>query len=158
LTTPSPLPFTDSFTGNNGTQLSRNWLDRIGDYSIANNKILGASAANLATVNGLSLAASDVSADINVGNGQFAGVLARYQSNGGFDTGTIASNGDGTYSAYIFRFDAATNMFNTLATVAINSATGNVTGASGVGASPIVITSAGHGLVTGQQVTITGVN
>jgi hypothetical protein len=40
----------------------------------------------------------------------------------------------------------------------MNSATGNVTGASGAGASPIVIASPGHGLVTGQQVTITGVN
>ncbi len=122
LTTPT-TPFTDTFTDNTGAQLSRDWYNRMGNYSVAANKIVGQAATNLSTVNGLSLGAVSANADVIVGAGQFAGVLVRYQANGSYYVGQI-QNVNNVSTAYIYRVDAG--VFVQLAKVAVATGTGTL--------------------------------
>src|SRR5207237_1259590 len=99
------LPFSDSFSSPfNGAQLSLNWLDRIGNYGVQNNQIVGNSSTttNLATVNGLALAAVDADADVAVAAGQDAGVVVRYGPTG-YYLARIRSTGAATWVAEIMK-------------------------------------------------------
>ncbi len=125
LNTPA-LPFNDPFTGIDGTQLSLNWQQQAGNFGVVGNKLVANAANNLATVNGLTLPAVQADVDISVTGTQHAGVVVRYQANGGFYTGLVGSNGNNTFTAYIFRFAAGGANPVQLAAVTVNSGVGTL--------------------------------
>ncbi len=109
ITTPTSqtLPFTDAFNANPPTQqLSVNWRERAGNLSVAGGAALvSAPGISIATVNGTALADVSVQADTVVGPGQFAGLVARYQSNGSFYHALLVANAAGTtFTPKIYRY------------------------------------------------------
>ena len=121
LTTPSPLPFVDPFTQSDGTQLSRNWTERQGNFGVLGNALVGKDPTmNLATLNGVALADASMQANVIVAANQGAGLISRYQSNGSFYLGMIAGNSVGTtFTPYLFKYTTATGFvqLNTSTTV-----------------------------------------
>lgn len=105
LTTPTP-PFSDAFTQVDGSQLSRNWSERQGNFSVVGNALRGNDTGiSLATVNGLALADVSVQANVSLAGGQVAGLIARHQSDGSFYVGSIVADASGTtFTPYIFKY------------------------------------------------------
>jgi hypothetical protein len=107
-TAPQALPFSDSFTQSDGTELSGAWTGQTGDFTVNSNRArANAAGANLATVN-LTTAATDLAVQADLAlpatGKQYAGVVARYSSKGGgsyYLGEVVASNG--TYTAYLFK-------------------------------------------------------
>ena len=124
LTTPA-LSFSDNFNGADGTQLSRNWLERKGNYGVVGDVLIGNnSTLNLAIVNGLAIPNVSVSAEIIVGAAQQAAVIARYQANGSYYFGRVIQSA-GVFTAALFRFNSVTNTTTQLGSAA------TVTGGTG---------------------------
>ena len=112
LTAPtSPPPaFVDDFsTPNNGNQLSLNWTERQGNFTVTGSQLVANDAGtglNVATLNGISLADASVQADLVAGTAnQNVGLIARYQANGNYYVALIASNAAQTvFTPYILKF------------------------------------------------------
>src|SRR5262249_8241268 len=80
--TPSPAP-TTPFSDNFGTpvpnQLSNNWVEQVGNYTVAANKATGVAAVNIATLYGYSTSNSSLAATINLTTlNQTAGLISNY--------------------------------------------------------------------------------
>lgn len=106
LTTPNPIA--DHFTQPDGSQLARNWTEQYGNFSVQSNALVAHDPnvypyANIATINGVSLANVSVQAKIDITVNQAAGLIARYQSDGSYYLGMIDGNGT-TFVPYIFRY------------------------------------------------------
>lgn len=70
-----------SFTDNFSTQgkLSTSWMNQLGDFQVTASGLAQAMAGlDIATLNGVSVANSTLSATVNVATGQFAGLVSRY--------------------------------------------------------------------------------
>jgi hypothetical protein len=77
------LPFSDNFSSTVNGQLSSSWLNQVGSFTVANNLVNGASALDIATLNGVNQTNVDLRANVNVAaSGQFAGLVARYSGPG----------------------------------------------------------------------------
>src|ERR1019366_1692051 len=127
LTTPSPLPFRDSFTQPNGSQLSRYWDEHQGNVSVVNNMLRANGSVSLATVHGLALTNTTVQADIVLGRSQQAGLIARYQSNGSYYLAMLAANSTGTSStAYLYKFITGTGFVSIGNSVTLPSVAGRL--------------------------------
>jgi hypothetical protein len=128
VTATSPtLPFSDNFMApSDGSQLSRNWSDQLGNVTInSSNQAVGTGDTNLSTLNGISQADVKVSANnVSVGAGQTIGLVARYggplYSN--FYLGQLRDTGSGLQAA-IFK-----NIGGTFTTVAIGAIIPNAPG------------------------------
>jgi hypothetical protein len=103
LTNPG-LPFGDDFTTATNQQLSNNWLNQLGNFQVAGGMATALAGLDIATVNGVNAADEFVQADVTVGAGQFAGLVAHYsgpqEANmywAGINTNT------GTFQAQIWR-------------------------------------------------------
>jgi hypothetical protein len=95
------LPFTDSFTQADGSDLSASWTEQVGDNDILSNKANGESGLNLATLTGISAANVVVQADVTLPTGQDSqvGLVARYSGSG--DTADM-------YWGFLFRLGTTT--------------------------------------------------
>jgi hypothetical protein len=98
-TTNATIPYAaNTFTAADGTQLTSEWTNRMGNFSVASNAAQGKGALNLATLNGVSKTDIQIDANVNVLSGagvQYAGVMGRY-------TGPDFSN---TYMGWIVTLD-----------------------------------------------------
>jgi hypothetical protein len=81
---------TDSFTQVDGTQLSRNWQDRLGNMNVVGNRMVAQGPLNISTYN-ITPTAADLAAQISLNNltAGSVGLIARY-------TGTL-TNADSNY-------------------------------------------------------------
>jgi hypothetical protein len=78
LTTPV-LPFSDTFSTSVNNQLSSNWVEQAGNYSVATGAAVAQGAFNLATLTNLAAANVAVQANISfTANNQYIGLVARY--------------------------------------------------------------------------------
>lgn len=106
------LPFGDTFTASDGSELSAYWTDQRGNITVQGGAATGTGGtSNVATVNGIDRADVTVSAAVNLSPGQDVGLVARYSgpleshfylgrltgTPGGFQA-TIWRNGTGTYT------------------------------------------------------------
>ena len=124
-TTPS-LPFSDAFAQADGSQLTRNWTERQGNFSVsAGVLVANDSLINQATVHGASLADAAVQADFNVRAGQVSGLMARYQSNGSYYLAHISANSHGTvFTATIYKYTSG--RFTLLSSTTLATGTGTI--------------------------------
>jgi hypothetical protein len=77
------LPFSDNFNTAVKGQLSASWLNDIGNFEVSANAATGFSAgANIATLNGVSVANSTVTANVNVAANGSAGLVSRFSGPG----------------------------------------------------------------------------
>jgi hypothetical protein len=118
VATSPALPFSDNFAAtSDGSQLSRNWSDQLGNVTVTGNQAVGTGGTNLSTLNGISQADVKVTAGVNVGMGQTIGLVARYggplYSN--FYLGQLRDTGSG-FQAAIFK-----NIGGNFYTVAVGS-------------------------------------
>lgn len=107
VATPTALPFTDTFTQANGSQLARTWTERQGNFTVTDGTLAGSTTAavNLATLNGLALADMAVQADIALKSGQLIGLVTRYQTNGSFYLAQLVANSTGTsFTARLYKY------------------------------------------------------
>jgi hypothetical protein len=99
-------PFSDNFaTPSDGSQLSRDWTDQLGNVTINEcSQALGTAGFNLSTVNGINLADQKAVADINLTTGQTFGLVTRYQGPlySNFYLGQLRDTGSG-FQAAIFK-------------------------------------------------------
>jgi uncharacterized repeat protein (TIGR01451 family) len=120
------LPFTDNFTATGDSpEMSPYWTDQRGTMIGANDQPMGVGDFNLSTLNGVSQANAAVTAGVSLGDGQTAGLVARYGGPGysNFYLGQLRSIGNGQFQAAIF--DNIGGTFNTLAVSStISSGTG----------------------------------
>ena len=74
------LPFTDSFSTSDGSELSAFWTDQRGDITVVNGQATGTGhgKTNLSTVNGISQADVTVAASVALDDGQDVGLVTRY--------------------------------------------------------------------------------
>ena len=109
LTSPGPVPFVDTFTQNNGAQLSRNWTERQGNFSIAGGTARGNDASpSIATMNGVAVADVAVQADMVLGANRSAGLIARYQANGSYYLGMVVADAAGAnFTPYLFAYSTS---------------------------------------------------
>ena len=150
------LPLTDDFNRANSAFVGPFWTVNTGPVTLKSAKIDFGAGLGIASLNQLTPAAADIAlqSDINVAAGKNLGLVARY--NGGLNNlywGTIINNG-ATATAEIYKNVAGT--WTQLATAPVKGVGAAITGATNAG--PIVITSIAHGLSSGDQVTIAGVN
>jgi hypothetical protein len=102
------LPFSDNFTTtSDGSQLSRNWSDELGNITVnANHQAVGTDSTNLSIVSGINAANVTVQGDINLvaGSGQTVGLVARYGGPGysNFYLAQLRDTGSG-FQAAIFK-------------------------------------------------------
>jgi uncharacterized protein YkwD len=124
----SSLPFTDTFTQSDGAQLSRNWTERQGNFTIAGAAVRGNDPApSIATLNGISQADSTVQADVTPGANGGAGLIARYQANGSYYLGMILADPTGTrLTPYIFEYVAGVGFMQLAAGPAISASAGTL--------------------------------
>jgi subtilisin-like proprotein convertase family protein len=125
LTTP-PLTFTDTFNMPSfGSQLSFNWLDRLGNIKVVNGQAVGQAGFNLSTIFGLNQPDVTISANVALTSGQTAGLVTRYggplYSN--FYLGQLRDIGGGQFQAAIFK-----NIGGTFTTLAVGSVVNTGTG------------------------------
>jgi hypothetical protein len=103
------LPFTDGFGGAAGSQLSRSWTERSGNFAQQGNGQLRANAAgiSLATVNLATAADVTVQADIQLSTTgtQAAGLVSRYSASSSYVGEVVGVNG--VFRAYLLRYTAA---------------------------------------------------
>lgn len=74
--------FDEPFNVTADNQLSANWRERVGNFSVQTAAAVGQDAVNLATVTGLTLTNSSQSADVTLVGDTFAGLIARYTGPG----------------------------------------------------------------------------
>jgi hypothetical protein len=102
---PASLPFNDTFTKPNNSELDRTWTECVGAFSIQNNQAATADpSVNIATLNNIAVANVVVQTDISVtASGARAGLMARYTgpAEDNFYLGYV-SNNNGVYQAVIF--------------------------------------------------------
>src|SRR5207253_5871245 len=72
------LPFSDDFSASVNQQLTTNWLERAGNFTVQGGTATGNAALNVATVNGVSQANEFAQADVTLAANQYAGLVARY--------------------------------------------------------------------------------
>jgi uncharacterized repeat protein (TIGR01451 family) len=121
------VPFTDTFRGiSDGSQLTTNWSDQLGNVTVVNSTATGEGAFNLSTVNSLSIGNAKVTANINVNPGGNAGLTARYGGPGysNFYLGQLRDLGNGRFQAAIFK-----NIGGVFTTITV----GSTTASSGTG-------------------------
>jgi hypothetical protein len=98
-------PFNDSFTKPNNSDLDRVWTERVGAFSIQNNRAAASvPGVSIATLNSSALVNPDLQANVTLtGSGSHAGLVARYSGpdENNFYVGLIYNN-NGVYQAYIF--------------------------------------------------------
>ena len=76
---PGSLPFSDTFTQADGTQLSRSWIERQGNFSVQAGVAQANAAPSLATADHAPVDNVTVHADVTVTTpGQYAGLVARF--------------------------------------------------------------------------------
>ncbi|MFO0965426.1 MAG: S8 family serine peptidase [Gemmataceae bacterium] len=81
--TNTALSFGDAFNLTDGSALSANWQERVGQYTDGSLSMVGRSAdGNLATLNGVAQRDVSVQADFIITNGHWGGVVARYSGPG----------------------------------------------------------------------------
>jgi subtilisin-like proprotein convertase family protein len=127
------IPFNDTFgpgsmagPPSDGSQLSREWTDQRGNITVSGGQAVGKDAFDLSTVNGINVADVTVSADMTVGSGQFASLVARYSGplESNFYLAQIQSVGAG-FQASIYK--NINGVFTQLVLVsAVTSGTGNL--------------------------------
>jgi subtilase family serine protease len=126
--TPS-LPFSDNFAATSDGQLSTNWLDQVGDYTVNNsNQAVANASLNLAVLYGVSQANVKVSATVsNMASGAGADLVARYSGQGdnNYYIGYVLNTGSG-YSAGIYK--NVNGAFTQLASQSLTSAQFNGSG------------------------------
>lgn len=102
------LPFRDCFDRPDNSFIGSAWNEAVGEMSIANNQLQGDPVQiSAALMNGLSVADISIETEIDVGTTgvQYAGPLARLQSDGSFYWGALMNN-EGVFTAEIYRVDA----------------------------------------------------
>jgi subtilisin-like proprotein convertase family protein len=112
----APLPLNENFNvPGPGGQLDRYWIDQFGNIGDVNGQAQGEAAFNLSTVNGLNLTDVSVEADVALGSGQSAGLVARYDGPfyNNFYLAQLRDIGGGQFQATLFSNIGGT--FNTLA-------------------------------------------
>jgi hypothetical protein len=120
------LPFNDTFTQANGTQLTTNWIVSAGNFTIVNNAAVGSGVFNLATLNGVNN--SDVSIQATVALtatvGSYAGLVARHSGVGlaNLYWGGLINNGS-SITANIYRIVNGTATLIAVSEVAASSGT-----------------------------------
>ena len=122
------LPFADNFKAtSDGSQLTTNWSDRLGNVTVVNGLATGESAFNLSTVNGLGIGNAIVTANVAVNPGGNAGLVARYGGPGysNFYLGQLRALGNGMFQAAIFKNIGG--VFTTIAVGATTATTGTGT-------------------------------
>src|SRR5262249_23463771 len=100
------LPFTDNFTiTGDGSQLTTNWSDQLGNVTVVNGQATGEGAFNLSTVNGLNIGNAKVTANVSVNPGGNVGLVARYTGPlyNDFYLGQLRDLGNGQFQAAIFK-------------------------------------------------------
>jgi uncharacterized repeat protein (TIGR01451 family) len=115
------LPFTDNFTTTgDGSQLTTNWSDQLGDVTVVNGQVTGEGAFNLSTVNGLNIGNAKVTTNINVNPGGNAGLVSRYTGPlyNDFYLGQLRDLGNGQFQAAIFK-----NIGGVFTTIAVGTTT-----------------------------------
>lgn len=127
------LAFNDLLDGATGDQLSHDWLEQSGNFSISGNALMAnGNKVNLATVNGIDQADTQVAADVTIGAGQDAGIIARYQETGAkagsYYLGRLSEK-NGIYTAALYRYDAATKKLVQLSALSGLTSTGVGAGA-----------------------------
>ena len=124
----APLPFDENFAVPGlGSQLDRYWIDQLGNTADVNGQAQGEAAFNLSTVNGLNLTDVSVEADVALGSGQSAGLVARYDGPfyNNFYMAQFKDIGGGQFQAALFSNIGGT--FNTLAVGStVNTGTGHL--------------------------------
>jgi hypothetical protein len=93
------LPVNEQFGSPiHGDQLSRDWDERQGNFNVngSNQAVATGNGVSIATVHGHSFVDAFISADITLGNNQFAGVMARYLSNSKYYLAQLQANATGT--------------------------------------------------------------
>jgi Ca2+-binding RTX toxin-like protein len=120
------LPFNDAFNANPPTeQLSSDWQERQGNFTVAGNNLVGRSGINFATVNGIALANASVQANITLAVSQSAGLFARYQSNGVYYLAQLSRTATAR-TANIYKYVIGVGL------VKINSVAGTFAGTGGL--------------------------
>jgi hypothetical protein len=77
------LPYSDSFNGADGSELSAFWTDQRGNITLSSNQAVGTGdKVNVSTLNGANAANVSVQADVLVGSRGSDGVVARYSGPG----------------------------------------------------------------------------
>ena len=86
----------------------RNWTEQQGNFSIAGGVLRGNDPApSIATLNGISRANVTVQADVNANAGGGVGLIARYQANGSYLLGMLATDATGAnFTPYLFAYVA----------------------------------------------------
>ncbi len=106
-TTAIPLSpaFTDDFSSPYSlNQLSLNWRENLGSFTIGAGNLTSNTALNVATVQVVTQPDVVVSASATVPSGQFAGLVARYAGSGDKNMYWAAiANSGGAYTAFIYR-------------------------------------------------------
>jgi uncharacterized protein YkwD len=121
----APLPFTDSFAQPDGSQLSRFWTEKTGNFSVIGGQLRANAAGNLAVINQTPVADVVVQAGIALGSSasQAAGLVARYSAAGGGSMYMAqVSETQGHFTAAIWRRVRGTN--TRLTVKALTSGTG----------------------------------
>jgi hypothetical protein len=72
------LPFADNFNTATNQQLSLSWLNQLGNFQVSGGTANAFGSLDVATVNGISATNVFVQADVTVGAGQFAGLVAHF--------------------------------------------------------------------------------
>jgi hypothetical protein len=95
--------FTDDFNaGNAQGQLADTWATRVGDFTVAGGVANGkTTGVNLAVLGGVSVADVNLSVDVALATGQYAGLVARY--NGFGDNSMYIANLDDTSGTPVAR-------------------------------------------------------
>jgi hypothetical protein len=130
ITAPSSetLPFTDNFANTgDGSQLTSNWSDQLGNVTVVNWLATGEGAFNLSTVNGLNIGNAKVIANVSVNPGGNVGLVARYTGPlyNDFYLGQFRALGNGQFQAAIFKNIGG--VFTTIAVGTTNATTGTGT-------------------------------
>ncbi len=125
------LPFSDNFTRASDAALGDYWSTPSGDFILSNDAAVSTAGGSFATVNGISAANVDLTANISL-NGGSIGLVARVTSTGMY-VGKIWDDYGGPV-AQIQMYSAATNSWTTLASNSTSGFTGtlefSVTGSS----------------------------
>jgi hypothetical protein len=103
------LPFADGFAQPDGSQLSRSWTERSGNFGVQSGQLRANDpGVSLATVN-LAPAVADVAVQANIALAstgvQYAGLVARYGAGGAGNMylGEVVGN-NGAFTAYVLRY------------------------------------------------------
>jgi hypothetical protein len=104
--TPVSLPFTDGFTGTDGSQLSRSWTERQGNFSVKGNQLqANDTSLSVAMVTHDAVLDMTVQVSINLSQTgvQYGGVIGRASGQGlaNYYLGKIVAV-NGVYTAYLY--------------------------------------------------------